>query len=124
MRSSTESRQTRHLGVFAAARDLGAPLGELIGGAVARGLRLTQQHGGAIEVAVAERLGDARRVQALIEACAAGIPGGGGLEIGERLRGLIEAAGGERLLEAPREHAGNALQAVAGLGIAGIGGGG
>src|SRR5207253_9106510 len=69
-----QSRQMLHLDVFLAPDALAAPAGELIGGEAAGLLRLVQQGGGAIDVAVGERLGHFGRKQPLLEACDARSP--------------------------------------------------
>src|SRR5256885_11216356 len=79
-----QGREMLHLDVFLAPGDVGAPASELIGGEAAGLLRLVQQGGGAIDVAVGERLGHFGREQALLEACDARVAGGGDLEIRER----------------------------------------
>ena len=62
----------------------------------------------------------APRVEALLESRRRAHPRGGGLEVRECLRGLLEAAGVDGLLEASREHPGHALQAIARLAVAGV----
>ena len=114
----------RDLGILRVPGDVGAPLGQLLRGARARLLRLVQQRRGALHVAVRECLGDLGRIQALLEARHARILGRRGLEVRQRLRGLIEARAAQGLIEAPGQHRGHALQAIARLGIAAIGGGG
>jgi len=51
------------LGVFLTPGDVGAPAGELLGGHAAGLLRLAHHGGGALEIAVCERLRHLGRVQ-------------------------------------------------------------
>src|SRR5256885_13138269 len=74
-----QGREMLHLNVFLAPGDVAAPAGELIGGEAAGLLRLVQQGGGAIDVAVGERLGHFGRKQPLLYACDARVAGGGRL---------------------------------------------
>src|SRR5256885_2580243 len=86
---SDQGRETLHLDLFLAPGDVGAPAGELIGGEAAGLLRLVQQGGGAVDVAVGERPGHFGREQAPLEACDSRGAGGGGPEIRQRLHRVI-----------------------------------
>src|SRR5439155_1728791 len=100
--------------------DVAAPAGELIGGEAAGLLRLVQQGGGAIDVAVGERLGHFGRKQPLLEACDARVAGGGRLEIRECEHGLIHTAAAQCLLEACGKDPRHALQPVLRLAVDGV----
>src|SRR6202007_3224068 len=94
-----------------APRELALPSGRLLGLQDARLLPLAQERRRPLEVAIGDGPGDL----GIGEPGAAPIVGHGRLEVREVLRRLVEAAGVERLVEAAGEHAGDALQAVAGL---------
>jgi hypothetical protein len=119
-----QHREALHLRVLLAAGDICAPARDLLRGYGGRLLCLAHVLSGTLQVAIAQRSRDLPRIQTLLECADPCIVGSGGLEVGERLRGFIEASSAQRLIQAPPEHGGDPLQAVAGLTVRGISRGG